>query len=190
MDVQQLSVKLFAAAGAPLDQEELIPIFHRWIRESRLGDKLLIDVADYRHVPDGPGVMIVADHAHYGLDEGIGGGTGFLFSHRRDAIGDAAPKLADALSELLTAAEALEGEPSLKGFAFDTSRIQVRVASRRVAANTAEDFAKLAPTVTSAAQKLYGGEVTVTQGGLPRDPLTLEVSGPAGLSLAALRANL
>jgi hypothetical protein len=66
VDIQQLAIKVFARPGS-FDQGALIPIFHNWIRERRLGDVVLIDVADYRHVPEGPGVMLIADEAHWAI---------------------------------------------------------------------------------------------------------------------------
>ena len=68
MLAQQLSVKIFAHDPAAVQPAAFIPIFHRWIQESRLADRLLIDVADYRHVANGPGVLLIGHEAHYALD--------------------------------------------------------------------------------------------------------------------------
>ncbi len=191
MNAQQVSIKLFAADGATLDQEALIPIFHRWIRENRLGDKLLIDVADYRHVPDGPGVMIVGDGRHYGLDEGVAGGTGLLYSRKRDPMGDAAGKIAEALSDLLEAAEALEGEPTLNGYRFATDHLYVRICSRLAAENTAENRAAYASIVGAALSPLYPGEtVEVTADADERRPLGFTVKSSAAPPVSELRARL
>ena len=53
------------------DLEPLIPIFHGWIQD-QVSEELLLDVADYRHVPAGPGVMLI------GLEGGLQRGQ-----HRR-----------------------------------------------------------------------------------------------------------
>ena len=42
-------------------------VFHQWIRDS-VCPEMLIDVADYRHVPAGPGVMLIGHEANYSLD--------------------------------------------------------------------------------------------------------------------------
>ena len=44
-----------------------VPIFHEWIRNREL-NLVAIDVADYAHVPAGPGMMIVGHDAHYAVD--------------------------------------------------------------------------------------------------------------------------
>ena len=68
MDLQHLNVKIFTSRNA-FDLAEAIPVFQRWIQDS-VCEELLIDVADYRHVPGGPGVLLAAHEAHYSLDTG------------------------------------------------------------------------------------------------------------------------
>jgi hypothetical protein len=128
-DARQLAVKIALAAGE-IDQAALIPIFHKWIQERRIDDQLLIDVFDYRHVHEGPGVMLIAHEAHYGLDSG-GGITGLRYAAKRDEPGPLAVKLREALRRALTAAVALEGEPSLApAVRFDTGRIEIEISDR------------------------------------------------------------
>ena len=55
-------------------------MFHDWIQNQRL-DELLIDVVDYRHVHDGPGVILIAHDAHYAFDTSEGR-LGLLYSRR------------------------------------------------------------------------------------------------------------
>ena len=143
MDLQQVSLKFFIENPGGADQSALIPIFHRWIREDALGEELLIDVADYRHVPEGPGVMIIGHEAHYGLDA-TGGELGLLFSRRRDALGAAEDRLAEAFKRTLRAGSQLESESEL-GWTFATDRFEVGVLSRLVAPNTAATFDAFSP---------------------------------------------
>ena len=56
--IQHVRVKVFASRAVSID--DAIPVFHRWIQE-RVHPEMLIDVADYRHVPDGPGVMAMRE---------------------------------------------------------------------------------------------------------------------------------
>lgn len=175
MQVQQLSVKIFARQRE-FDQAPLIPIFHRWIREKRLPDSLLIDVADYRHVPDGPGVMIIGHDAHYGLDA-RGGQLGFCYSRKRDPIGEAGPRLEQALIAALLAAEALQKEPAIHGaLGFDAGRLEVRIMSRLVALSTAETHAAFAPILREVLARIYGtSEITLEHLSDPGQPLGVRV---------------
>ncbi|WP_428267177.1 hypothetical protein [Haliangium sp.] len=193
MDIQQLSIKVLATSNG-FDQEDLIPIFHRWIRERRLGDDLLlIDVADYRHVVDGPGIMLIANEAHYGLDHG-GGQLGLLYSRKRDPAGDAGARLREGFTHALTACDALAREPTLAGrLGFELGRLEVRIMSRLVAPNSAETYDRFQPILRGFLADLYdSSEIACEHIADPRRPFTIrvEIAGehdPAAL-LARLRA--
>lgn len=191
MDLQQLSVKLFvASSGGRVDQSALIPIFHRWIREHSLRERVLVDVADYRHVHHGPGVMIIAHDAHYGLDEEAGE-QGLLYSRKRDEIGPADEKLAHALSQALSACALLEAEDSVQPLAFAGDRVLVRVQSRLVADNSGASFAELEPHLAALAGRLYPEQgVDIRHVGDPRAPLSAEIRAEGDPGVEALRARL
>lgn len=179
MQVQQLSVKYFAANPEALAEDELIPVFHDWIREKRIPDQLLIDVADYRHVPSGPGVMLIGHEAHYGVDRG--GGLGLLYARKRDELGEPAPKLRDAFAHALGACALLEDDQRLGGVRFDVGRVVVKVVSRLACANDDEAFAALSPAVAGFLEELCGAPAELVRVGDPRDPLSIEarIAGPA-----------
>ena len=67
MELQHVNVKLFVEGTLQVDPERFIEVFHRWIREHTL-DEMLIDIADYRHVPAGPSVLLVGFEADYSLE--------------------------------------------------------------------------------------------------------------------------
>jgi len=84
--IQHVRVKVFARQPVSIDQGEAIAVFHRWIQD-RVCPEMLIDVADYRHVPNGPGVMLIGHEANYSLDSAKGR-LGLLYS-RKQAGGSA-----------------------------------------------------------------------------------------------------
>ncbi len=179
-EVQQLEVKLELADGATVDQAALIPIFHRWIQEDRLGtDARLIDVADYRHVPGGPGVMLIADGAQWRMDEG--GRTGLVYARKRDPLGEPQGKLEEAFRNLLRAAVALEAEPALGGtLRFAGDRALITVMSRRAASGDDAAYQAFAPAVRAFAARLWGdGEVEIGPAFAPREPLAVAVRAAA-----------
>ena len=65
--MQHLSVKIFEQSGAELNGAKAIAVFHRWIQRGGLPE-MAIDVADYAHIPAGPGVLLVCQEAAYALD--------------------------------------------------------------------------------------------------------------------------
>jgi hypothetical protein len=158
LDIQQLSVKIFARPG-DFDQGALTAIFHRWIRERRLGDDvLLIDVADYRHVVDGPGMMLIGHEVNFGVDH-IGGRPGLRVVRKRDPIGDPRERLREGFRHALTAAHALASEPALQGMLdFDPGDVEVRVMSRLAAPQSAETYAAFLPVLQPFLHELYGSQ--------------------------------
>ena len=173
-DIRQLIIKIPAAAGVEVDHALLIPIFHKWIQERRI-DQLLLDVVDYRHVHEGPGVMLVAHQGHYSLDGG-GGVLGLRYAAKHDEPGPPVAKITEALRRALFAAATLEGEPSLApGLRFDTSTIEIEVSDRRCEITGAE--------LGDAARGALGsilGDLEIEVGADPRRAphLTLRASAP------------
>lgn len=175
MQANQLSVKFFVADPARVDQTLLIPIFHRWIQEDRLPGRVLIDVADYRHVADGPGVVLIAHEAHYAMDSERGP-LGLAVHRKRDEPGELADKVAEALEDALVACRALADEPS-HPIEFRTDRVRVIVMSREFAPSTDETLAAARPALEQAAARVFPGKhVTVervTED--PRGPFTVDL---------------
>src|SRR4051812_16123636 len=60
MDAHKLQLKIFLTpeSARTVDVEALIPVFHRWIKQRALPE-LTIDIANYGHVPQGPGVVLI-----------------------------------------------------------------------------------------------------------------------------------
>src|SRR5690606_5668475 len=92
------------------DAEKFVPVFHRWIRDDVL-DELVIDVADYTHVPEGPGVVLVGHGSDYYVDLAENR-PGLLYSRKRD-LPEGANLIDDALRRALNAVRLLEEEAGL-----------------------------------------------------------------------------
>src|SRR5712672_3004964 len=110
--IQHVTVKVFAREPARIDLGDAIPIFHGWI-QNHVFPEMLIDVADYRHVPNGPGVMLIAHEANYSLDN-TKGRLGLLYSHKL-AGGGAQENLRQAFDAALAACGRLQDEPEFEG---------------------------------------------------------------------------
>ncbi len=113
MQTCKFGVKIFAERCDGVSQAEFIPIFHQWIRRPPFAEAW-IDVADYKHVPGGPGVMLVARGGHYSMDE-RGGRLGVAYRRLRPVEEGAEEALRAAVQCALQAARALQGEESMRG---------------------------------------------------------------------------
>ena len=88
---KRLAVKFNLAREPQIQPADIVPIFQRWIQRKTVPG-MLIDVIDYKHVPEGPGIVLVADEADYAWD--LGAGTVGLRYIRKRALPD---NLADSL---------------------------------------------------------------------------------------------
>jgi hypothetical protein len=155
MEAHKLNVKLFVKQPEALELDAVVPVFHAWIRNHKL-DETMIDVTDYRHVPDGPGVVLIGHASDYCVDQGEGR-VGLLYSRKRDAPADPDARLADAFRRALVACRMLEKEPALGSVRFDTDRILFRISDRLLAPNTPETHAALAPELERFCARLFAG---------------------------------
>lgn len=154
MDAYRWHVKLEFEPAAEIDLERLIPVFHRWIQDRKL-DELLIDVADYRHVIRGPGVLLIAHDANYAVDE-TDGRLGLAYARKRPAAGSLAERLRHAVGQALDAGLALEREPAL-GIAIAGDRWSVRANDRLLAPNDERTWRAVEPELRTLFDDLYAG---------------------------------
>ena len=126
-------------------------MFHGWIQRGAITDEMLIDVADYGHVVDGPGVMLIGHEAQYGLDQ-TKGRTGLLYSQRRARIeGGFEQALRYSVRQALRACALCKRKKALGGrLAFSGQEIMVRINDRLLAPNVAETW----PAVEAAARSV------------------------------------
>jgi hypothetical protein len=190
--LQHVNVKLFLKDPAGVDLEPLIPIFHSWI-SGRAFNELLLDVADYRHVPSGPGVMVIGYEADYAVDN-ADNRLGVRYNRKTAVEGDNSFALQQAARAALTACQVLEQEPRLGGkLHFDGREIEIFINDRLLAPNRAETFEAARPDLDAFARKVFhAGEYSLSYDS-SRDPrslfsVTLKSSRP--FSAAELLQNL
>ena len=161
MQLQHVNVKLLVQNPEGANLEPLIPVFHSWI-ENQNGDELLIDVADYTHVPAGPGIVLIGHEGNYSVDN-TGNRLGVRYNRKAACDGGNQDCLTQAARAALTACRRLEAEPRLDGkFRFNGQDIEIFINDRLVAPNNAatreafdEDFHALFPETVSGKGVFY-----------------------------------
>ena len=68
MDLQKFGIKLFFQPNGSYPSQDFIPELHRWIQNNSIPQHMLIDVVDYSHIPDGPGIMLIAHEGQFSFD--------------------------------------------------------------------------------------------------------------------------
>src|SRR5438105_3558906 len=152
--IQHVRVKIFASESAQADLGDAIPVFHRWIQD-RACPEMLIDVADYRHVPNGPGVMLIGHEASYSLDN-TKGRLGLLYA-RKQSGGEAQENLRQAFDAAVAACGRLEKEPAFAGkLKFDSGDCEFSINDRLLAPNREDIYLALKPQFELFLSSLWG----------------------------------
>jgi hypothetical protein len=187
MKATKFQVKIYAKSG-DIELEKLIPVFHDWIREKKIPDELLIDVADYAHVPQGPGVVLIGHQSDYYLDV-ADDRPGLLYSRKRGFDGDLQAGVDDAFRRALQACRLLEEEDRL-GFEFSTAELLFRVQDRLRAPNEDTTYDAYKPALEKAANAFFGSAPSLERLGGPREPFAVRIDTGSAASVAeALSRN-
>lgn len=148
-------VKLFFRKPEAVDASAFAPLFQRWIQKQAL-EGLLIDVADYRHVFEGPGVVLIGHESDYAIENRFGR-LGLLYTRKRHADADLATHLRLALRLALAACQQIEWETSfIPALKFRTTELEIRFADRLNYPNKPDTFARVEEPLTAAIGDLYG----------------------------------
>ena len=194
MDSSKLSIKLFAREGqdpSAFAADVIVPVFHSWIQSHALPGHLLIDVADYAHVPDGPGTVLVSHEANLFTDR-ADGRPGLLYVRKQPLPGTFGQRLRTVIGTTLAAAAKLEEHPSLVGkLKFRTDGFLFRVHDRLLAPNTPETFEQVKPELEAVAAELYpGGNVALDFRPSDAALFAVRVKTATATDLATLLARL
>jgi len=191
MDLRRLGIKFFCAEGATIPLVEFIPIFHRWIQQ-RLTDTTLIDVADYSHVPQGPGILLAAHQGNYSIDEARGRRGLAYYQKALDEDADLGASIERVARRALAVCGRLEAEPELDGrLRFEAGRFELFANDRLLAPNRPEAYDALAPQVEALATALYGpGDRRTERETDPRERLAFVVDSTGALDVATALARL
>jgi hypothetical protein len=183
-DLQRVCVKLYAPEPLGFSDQEFVPVLHEFIRDQAL-DAVFVDVADYTHVPQSPGIMLVSHAVGFSLDRSDGS-FGLMAQRRRSTSGNAATAITATWRAALNLAAKLEADTRLAGkLTFGISRVRIEANDRLRAPNTEDAFRELEPFVRAAADAVYPARsVQVTRvANDARERLALELK----ISSAALK---
>jgi len=189
---KRIAIKFFASPdpGPALDLGPAIDLFHGFIQGKKV-EGLLIDVADYAHVPEGPGVVLIGHEVDYGIDR-TGGRTGLLVTRKHFGETSLCDVLRDTLRKGLVAIRAIEEDGSLQvRFAPDAFTLQFP--DRMAAPNTDDAFKAIQAEIVPVFAELFGDakhEISRSNADDPGKLLTLSVEAKETVGADALLARL
>ena len=138
MDLQKFGIKLYFTTNGSLDSKDFIPVFHEWIQEKAVSEHILIDVADYSHIPDGPGVMLIAHEGHFSLDQ-ENHQPGIMYMRKTEMDGTFNDRFNKILSTVIEAADRLRNNNINKDINFINNSFRFIANDRLYAENTIEN---------------------------------------------------
>jgi len=186
MELQHFNVKFFVDQPESVDLAAFLTVFNGWIQD-QVTDELLIDVADYRHVQAGPGVLLIGHEANFSLDNAEGR-LGVLYNRKAPLPGSNQDRLRQAVRAALVAAQRLAVKPGLK---FSGGEAQVVVNDRLLAPNTDATWQAAQPELTAVFDQIYGpGHYTLARHPEPRERLTVDVHADGPRDLSGLLSSL
>lgn len=192
METHKIIVKYFAEDGFPPGVGgEFVPVFHSWIQGQLAAEHLLIDVADYQHVNDGPGTVLVAHEANFSTDKEEGK-LGLMYVRKQPAAGDFFARLKQAFRAVLEGCARLESDPRLAGkIKFKTGEAIFRLNDRLLAPNSAETFKAVQPDLKRLMNQLYpGADLHLEHCLHPQRLFEIKISTSANPSIATLLSRL
>ena len=168
MRLHRIGLKLYVEDPDVIDLVDLIPVFHRWIQNDCV-EGTLIDVADYKHVHHGPGVMLVAHEGDYRLDLGEGR-PGLDYVRKRDTGEDWRDGVRIVFRCLLKACRELEQDTTLRrDIRFRTDEIRLTLYDHLRTPNTQETLHALSNDLEAVLGDVYA-DATLRLEQASRDP--------------------
>jgi len=191
MTLERFCLKFFTRPETDIDDEIFIEIFHEWIRLRKLPG-VLIDVADYRHVPEGPGIMLITHEINYAMDDGANA-FGLLAQRKVGYADSQQGKILELIQGTLTFAGLLEADPRVAGrLRFEAGNFQFISNDRLSLPNSDEGFNAFKAELEAAVAVIYPGQ-TVSLSRVENDPrerLTITVDTGNSIDIAVLLENL
>lgn len=186
IELQHINVKLFVNDPERVDLEAVVPVFHEWI-QAQVFDELLLDVASYSHVPDGPGVVLIGHEADYALDN-TDGRLGVRYNRKAPLSGNNRDRLVQATRAALNAFLRLEQDFNLY---FNKREIEIVVNDRLLAPNTEETGRAAQLELTEFLRQLFRDSAYSVKYPIERRKLFgVSVVAEREFSLQELAANL
>ncbi|OFV92261.1 MAG: hypothetical protein A3H28_17380 [Acidobacteria bacterium RIFCSPLOWO2_02_FULL_61_28] len=187
-NLQRIQIKLAADAPPGLKLDPFLEIFSRWRKETHPAE--WVDLADYAHLPRGPGIVLIGQRCNVSFDL-ADPGPGILYAARKGLTGSHTERLGAAFQWCLEFSKRLLAEPEFpKEVRVRTDRLEIRFNDRLETPNTASTDAELRPAVEQVLNALFGaGEYQLTPITDPNDCYGLTVRAKKAESLDVLIAR-
>lgn len=189
MDLKRIEVKFYLPDEDAISSDDAFRVFNSWIPQT--ADEVLVDVADYSHVPDGPRTLLVAHEHNYALDY-TDRRLGLYCANKMASGDDLVVRIRATVETALKACQRLERESEFEGkVRFDGGELLLTANDRLNAPNTDATASAVEPHIRAVADGLYSGaKVTIERDTNPKQRFNLRVKVDGDFDVDTLLANL
>ncbi len=146
LDLQRIGLKIFADPPAQLSLNPFLAIFGRWRAEASHPAQW-VDLADYAHMPQGPGIMLIGKLANFSFDLAQPG-PGALYVSKKDLSGSYEDRLRRVMREGFELAARLAAEAEFPtGVRLKRQQLELFFNDRLETPNTDATDGELGPAV-------------------------------------------
>lgn len=190
MNTHKISVKFYIEKGHDIAPETWFRTFNTWI-SAHEGPDVLIDVADYSHVPNGPVTLLVGHQYDISIDD-ADGQRGLLYNRKQPTGGDFAQHLAAVIRYAGETCHRIESDPVFGDqVAFKGGELRLVLNDRLNAPNAEETLADIQEDLNGVLNRLYAGAaVTVNRREDPKARFTLDIRAEGDWPIDKVRENL
>ncbi len=190
IQLQHINVKLLLKDAQGLDLDPVIPVFHSWIQQQSF-DGLLLDVADYRHVQAGPGIVLIGHEADYSLDN-TDNRLGVRYNRKAILDGTNEERLTQAAQAALSAIQKIQEDRRVNArLHFNGHDVEIFVNDRALAPNTVSTREALRAEFQAFSDRLFSGsQYSLAFGDDPRRLLAVSLKASRAFTVGELIENL
>ncbi len=172
MELYRLGIKFFAEDARSIQLSEFIPVFHGWIQKRLIEDHVLIDVHNYSHISQGPGILLVGHQGNFSFDLTLER-PGLLYYRKQPVSG-----FADIVKPAVQACRLLEEESSFRNRLRFTMHEALIVSNDRLAApNNAETLASIESSLNAGLEQTLKSHFKLAQvSNDPKERLTIRAT--------------
>lgn len=183
-ELQRMSIKLFTNETTTVELQEFIPIFHQWIQENRIREHLLIDVADYSHVHNGPGILLITQEGNFSMDQS-NGRLGLLYQRKQKLKGNLQSRILNCIQIASFVSHLLEDDENIKSkLQFNRNEFQFIANDRLLVPNTIDYSNSILTQLKAVSTPLFETEnIKMTPNSNTKECLAVSVSSEKELSM-------
>ena len=188
MPTHKISVKFYLDQGQNIAPETWFKTFNTWI-SAHHGSDVLIDVADYSHVPAGPVTLLLGHQYDISIDDSDKK-RGLLYNRKQPEGDNFAQSLSSAIRAACETCQRLEAEDSVN-VTFRGNELRLILNDRLNAPNTEGTLSAIQEDLNNLLSRLYkGANVAIQRREDKKQRFTLDVQAEGEWPVTKLLENL